>query len=268
MVDLDVRAKAVLHEIEDSPLSPASRQHVLLNLALIYEDEDEQLARDYADKVIAIDRNSASALHAQAIVLEFEKDQHVRNQKLAAHEIKCRRRKAFVAANNIALSRAKSAKSAEEKRQILAPIMLVNREEKDHYNQTRAVIELSRLSLDDGRSLGDRELSQLINAYHFLFNEKMANLFDRCHEALWREFSMTSDQNNLLSLFRHSSLYWRLRGSDDSEIKYLKKTIKIAQQIPANTNNREFAYLMSRASAKGLSMISAPNRKLALTATD
>jgi hypothetical protein len=203
-------------------------------------------------------------LQAQAIILEFEKDPLIRDRKLAAHEAKCRRQKAVVAANNIALSRARSTASLEEKKRILAPVMVLSRDTRDHYNQTRAVIELSKLTLDSGLSLGERELSQLINAYHFLFNERIAGIFDRCHDALWQEFATVGDQNNLLSLFRHSSLYWRLRGRDDQEVKYLRKIVSDVQATAAQNGTRELAYFKARASANGLLELEPPVQKRAL----
>jgi hypothetical protein len=264
MIGLHSRAKEVLQGVEEYPLSTSNRQSVLLNLALLYENDDEQVACAYARKVIAIDRHSPSSLQAQAIILEFEEDLLLRERKLAAHEAKCRRQKAVVAANNIALSRARSAVSIEEKRRILAPVMVLSRETKDHYNQTRAVIELSKLTLDAGLSLGERELSQLINAYHFLFNERIAGVFDRCHDALWQEFAIVGDQDNLFSLFRHSSLYWRLRGQDDQEVKYLRKIVSDVLAAAIQNSSRELAYAKARASANGLVELERPTKQHAL----
>ncbi|MCP9625831.1 metallophosphoesterase [Rhodopseudomonas palustris] len=260
MVGATSRARDVLHEVENYELPAGTKQSTLLNLALVYENNDEELAREYAQRVISLDRSSANALHAQAILLQFEKDNEIRAQKLASHEMKCRRQKAFVVANNIALARAELVYSLEEKKAILAPVMVLTREKQDHYNQTRAIIELSQISLQTGRSLGERELSQLIDSYHFLFNERIAGIFDRCHDALWQEFTTTDDKQNLLSLFRHSSLYWRLRGREDRELKYLGEALNSARELVSNSSSRETAYIRARASANGVAQLATSDR--------
>jgi hypothetical protein len=263
MTGAHVRALAMLSEIEDYPLPSSTRQSVLLNLALIHQvaEEDED-ARNYARKVMMIDRHSNAALQAQTILIELEPDTPKRSERLASHEVKCRRQKATTAANNIAISRAKSAGSPEERRKILDPIMVLSRDAKDHYNQTRAIIELSKLALDEGRTLTDRELSQLINAYHFLFNERLAPIFDRCHDALWGGFGAIDDYENLRSLFRHSSLYWRLRGKGAQEKKYMALLVDNVAQLPASDNTREVSYFRARARAVGLIPASTPILKI------
>lgn len=264
MIGLHERAEKVLLEVEDYPLPSAARQSIFLNLALIYEDDDDDLACEYARRIISIDRNSVVSLQAQTILIERESNDSLREKKLAAHEVKCRRNGALVAANNIAITRAKETTNLEEKRKILGPVMVVNRDERDHYNQTRAVIDLSKITLNSGKTLNEKELSQLINAYHFLFNERIAGLFDDCHEALWKDFSLIKDQENLLTLFRHSSLYWRLRGRDDRELKYLKLMARDAQKYLVSKNAREAAYFQARGESKGVLELPTPTRNLSL----
>lgn len=125
-----------------------------------------------------------------------------------------------------------------------------------HYNQTRAIIELSQLT----PTLGDKEMLQLMNAYYFLFNERMPSLFDRCHKALWDGFVSRGDAKNLISLFRYSSLNWRLRGREDNERKYIQRLVSdfgSALSIHQSERSpRELAYLKVRAGAAGL--LSAP----------
>jgi hypothetical protein len=257
MIGSGKRSQEILLEVEDYQFSASTKQSVLLNLALAYEDDnDAELACEYARKVISIDKHSKAALQARTILIESETEDPQRELKLIAHEALCRRQKANVAANNIAILRAKeSTRTPEEKREILAPIMVVSPETRDHYNQTRAIIELSKLTLDAGRQLGDKELSQLINAYHFLFNERIPGIFDNCHDALWESFAENKDKENLLSLFRHSSLYWRLRGQDRREKRFLTllaKDMDEATATPFGSLSREAAYFRVRAGAVGL----------------
>jgi hypothetical protein len=121
------------------------------------------------------------------------------------------------------------------------------------YNRTRAALKLAALSLDAGQQLSERELIYLVTAYHFLFNERVPALFDRCHDALWRAFENRKDLANLLTLFRYRSLYWRLKGRDKIEARYLKKLAKsvgdtISRKV--STLTREAAYYLVRASAQ------------------
>jgi hypothetical protein len=270
MIGTGSRSRAILLEVEEYSFPSSTKQSVLLNLALSYQDDDEAvLACEYARKVISIDKYSHAALQAQTILIELETDDPRRDQKLIAHEAKCRRQKADVAANNIAILRAReSARTPQEKIEILAPIMVVSRETKDHYNQTRAIIELSKLALDAGKRLGDKELSQLINSYHFLFNERIPSLFDSCHDALWKSFSASKDKENLLNLFRHSSLYWRLRGQERREKRFLTllaKDMADTTATPIGNLSREAAYFRVRAGAVGL--LGPSKDRLAITAS-
>jgi hypothetical protein len=252
MTQANIRAHTILSEIADYPLPTSTRQSTLLNLALIYQGQcDDEQARNYSQKVISIDRHSHLALQAQTILIELEPESPKKAEKLAAHENKCRRLKAVTAANNIALSRARSS-DADERRKILEPVMLISRGTADHYNQTRAVIELSKLALGEGRPLTEKELSQLINAYHFLFSERIAPVFDRCHDALWSGFQAIDDDENLLNLFRHSSLYWRLRGKSGPELKYMKLLAKRVANLEGQQDSRELSYFRARAQAVGL----------------
>lgn len=134
--------------------------------------------------------------------------------------------------------------------------MNLSNDNRDHYNQTRAIIELSQLT----PTLGDKEMLQLMNAYYFLFNERMPSLFDRCHKALWDGFVSRGDAKNLISLFRYSSLNWRLRGREDNERKYIQRLVSdfgSALSIHQSERSpRELAYLKVRAGAAGL--LSAP----------
>jgi hypothetical protein len=101
-----------------------------------------------------------------------------------------------------------------------------------------------------GETLSDIEKMRLIDAYHFLFNERLSGLFDRCHSALWDEFEKNQDIANLLRLFRHSSLIWRLRG-DEKERPYLRR---LASRVNSRAGkllkglDRERAYYIARAS--------------------
>jgi tetratricopeptide (TPR) repeat protein len=248
------RALPILLEISEFSFPSHTKQNVLLNLALCYQSSREfELALATAARVIAIDRHSNSGLQARGIVIELNTDDPRRQQRLEAIEKLCRRENADVAANNIALLRAReAADNANKVREILTPVVKGTRDSKDYYNRIRAVIELTNLSLEAGQRLSDADMSHLIGSYHFLFNERIPALFDKCHDTLWKGFDRTGDRDNLLRLFRHSSLYWRLRGREDKESPYLAS---LANRIGSDLSEkvasmkREVAYYIVRAGA-------------------
>ena len=103
----------------------------------------------------------------------------------------------------------------------------------------------------NGSSLGEADRSRLIDAYHFLYTERLVNLFDRCQAALWAEFEASGEVENLLNLFRHSSFIWRLGGRDELEAKYLAKLVGMVREVLAREQVRESrdgAYFIVRVS--------------------
>jgi tetratricopeptide (TPR) repeat protein len=247
------KAKTICEEILEEPLDNDETQSVLNNLAMCYEDlEQIPEAIAAAERVIKLDRHSSFGLQARSLLIELAADDPHRGEKLEAHEKLARKREATTVANNIALIRASEADDAgcgpDEIRAILLPVVKAN--SKDFYNKTRATLQLAKLSLDMDQPLSDAEEIYLIGAYHFLFNERLPSMFDDCHEALWEVFTRDRDHRNLLALFRHSSLYWRLRGRDKIEKAYLSK---LARTIGSSLSSeliasREAAYYLIRAS--------------------
>lgn len=257
-------ARDVLLQVCEHQFPSATRQVVLVNLALCYQTlREEEDARHYAQQALAIDKHTIIALQAQSIILELDPDKARRDKNLIAHETKCRRRNAHVVANNIALDRARSSSNRAEVQRILEPVMRITPENKDHYNQTRGIIELSKASLKSESGLADKEMGQLMDAYYFLFNEQLPSLFDSCHEALWDGLAFRSDVQNLTRLFRYSSLYWRLRSREDTERRYIGSLIDefgskvMLQETSTEYQTKEAAYLSSRAKAMG--MLSGPS---------
>jgi len=263
------QSKATTLEIINYPTSNSNRQTILLNLALCHHSLNENDdAKKVAEEIIKLDRHSNMALQAKALLIELETSGPKRTKRLIQMEALCRKEGADVVANNIALLRAREAKdNPDQVRQILMPVVkpgrnkedLNNKNSSDFYNKTRAALKLAELSLNAGERLSERDLLYLVSAYHFLFNERLPALFDQCHDSLWRTFEKTGEIQNLLTLFRHSSLYWRLSGRDSMEAKYVKKLSNgIGKTISERMSNlnRESAYYLVRATAQSLPKIS------------
>jgi len=105
-----------------------------------------------------------------------------------------------------------------------------------------------------GQAVVGRDKSNLIAAYHYLFGERLPDLFDRCHTVLWNLFESAGETENLFSLFRHSSLIWRLRGESAKETEYLRKLARYAQSVilqDVRKLSREVAYYLVRADSVG-----------------
>jgi predicted MPP superfamily phosphohydrolase len=243
-------AKEIIGGILDHDFSTSEKQGVLMDLAYCHDSlSEEPDARAVAKQVIELDPHSESALAAEALIIELATDDPRRLEKLKAIEIRARKEDADVTAGNVALIRADEARgNLEEVRAILAPL-INSKKSDDFYNRTRAVVKLAETSLKSGESLTDPERLQLVRAYHFIFNEQMQSLFDRCHDALWCDFSNRKELQNLLILFRHSSLRWRLRGQDAKEKKYLRVLKNINSKLLSMTTSsieKEIAYYQGR----------------------
>jgi hypothetical protein len=270
MTGNDLKSISITAELDLQKFSILDQQDLLLDLALAYssQKEDEE-AKVIAEQVIRLDEHSSFALQARAIIIDLSPDDPARLSKLAKLEIRCRKEGATVVANNIALTRsAEAAGDADLVRKILAPVVKTNGGEKqDFYNRMRAALELAELALDNGERLNEKDLVYLVNAYHFLFNERLPGFFEECHDALWRSFEAAGDLGNLLTLFRFSSLYWRLRGREKTEQKYWRKlAATVGNQFSEKMSklSREAAYFLVRAVSQDASPKSSPPQRIGI----
>lgn len=63
-------------------------------------------------------------------------------------------------------------------------------------------------------------------------------MFNSSHRALWHVFTTRGDWGNLLTLFRYSSMIWRLRGEESNEQEFLSKLESIIGSVPGETVRR------------------------------
>lgn len=249
----DERARDILEKLSFKGLSRTVKQSALLNLAMAHQHlQDNKRASEVAADAIREDKRSTAALQAEAIIIELKTDDLQRFKKLKILEETCRKSKSFVTANNIALVRARAPENSSDLDNIIDEVLQSSRVNKDFYNGTRAIIKLCELIIKRGDKITAAQKSQLINAYQFLFNQRLPALFDKCHNALWKAFDDTGDVDNLLRLFRHSSFIWRLGGDLDREGVYLKRLASHIHSSPAQDLrqlDRETAYFLVRASA-------------------
>ena len=200
-----------------------------LSVALIHDtDQNGPLAIESALKAQSLaKKNSSLYYQSETIKIRFRENGSQRRVLLKGLEEKARHKKHFVVANNICLSLAEDEEGAEAERLSLLETVLSERE--DPYNRIRAAITKTqylnkRAKLD---RLTQRDLQLLLFAYSFLFSQRMANLFNQCHRAIWGILKFRNDTIQLLRIFRLSSFLWRIRGKDSLEKTYLSEIEKM-----------------------------------------
>lgn len=250
MINRTEEARDVLLGLDTSYLTKSQSQQSALCLALCYESLGAMAdASETAKRAIVIDRRTNSALQAKVIIAEQISDNEEREAELRKFLRTAEKKQASILVSNIRieLTRVKR-RRGEDVSNSLREIAFSSYKSGDFYNSARAIIDLASLpNAEDVLTIDERE--RLIEAYHFLYNERLFNLFDRCHDALWRVFEASGDTENLLNLFRRSSFIWRLNGRDAQESKYLSKLMGMAQEIIAigiSKANRDGAYFIVR----------------------
>jgi hypothetical protein len=119
----------------------------------------------------------------------------------------------------------------------------------DHYNFVRALLEEVKLAQKASRVVTRQQIDECVRAYSYLYNERIGGLFATCHNVLWKVFKSNNDQQNLLTLYRYSSLVWRLRGEDDKEKKYREDLARLLGNQLAKSIlavGRDLRYFLSR----------------------
>jgi hypothetical protein len=156
---------------------------------------------------------------------------------------------------NLALDRANDDKLPFEDRQRILNYVLDDAAKNgDYYSEARAIIDKVRLLMKQELPVSDKDRTRLISAYHFLFRERYEGTFDACHAVLWKLFERANDVSNLFSLFRHSSLTWRLRGDVARETRYRLRISKYAEAsmiVSIHLLSKELAYYVIRVGSVG-----------------
>ncbi|MEG8051457.1 metallophosphoesterase [Sphingomonas aurantiaca] len=244
-------ARTEFERLDHSMLSKSQRQLASLGFALVLKGlGDHQGALDAADRVIAIDKRSSAALHAKSIIADRIQDPDEKLVELRSLLASARKAKSGVVTNNILITIARLEKDDAAAVALLDEVVKSPSGLENYYNSARGIIDLAtRTSGTVG--LSDVNRARLVDAYHFLYSERISGMFDRCHAALWNEFERNGEIGNLLNLFRHSSFIWRIGGRGDQERKYLNKLAKMARELlikDAFRSTRDGAYFVVRVS--------------------
>lgn len=241
-------AREEFERLDHGCLSKWQRQASELGLALCYDSlGDKERAVSTARRAIEIDKKSSQALQAEGIIAEQIEDYDARVAELERLLAKARKGEYQKLVSNFLLMLAQQARRAgkasvsDRLAEILKP-----GSKSDNYNRARAIVEFARSA---GRPLTDPEQDRLLEAYHYLYQERLYNLFDSGHEVLWQVFEAADDTANLLNLFRHSSFIWRLNGREKQETKYLQKLFQKVNDLmfkDARETSRDAAYFVVR----------------------
>ncbi|MET4678842.1 metallophosphoesterase [Stenotrophomonas rhizophila] len=236
----------VFEEIDRSSLSKEDRQSIELDMALCYKRlERSEDASRMAKGLISLMPKSSSANHARAIIadlLEAPDDRVLELQKVLSDAVKAGQ---TGVANNVRIDLA--AEYDDDEAKIMLREALSSAGKSDFYTRARVIVDLASL---DGAEvwMTDSEKALLIEAYYYIYNERLMSVFGPCHDALWRMFQESGDHANLLNLFRHSSFIWRLMGSESRELKYLTQLASLASSVMGGgaSTGRNGAYLLVR----------------------
>lgn len=244
------RAHQIASAINLDGLSKAVKERTLLTIALC-----KQAQKAPSTEVIAaaeacrkINPRGMLAINAQHIIVSSE-GAPSKGEQLRALYDEARKKRCYTVANNIALDLADAAPDSEHKNVYLKSVFELGRSEKDHYNFVRALLRTSRLSINESGTLTQQLFDDCVRAYSYLYNQRIYSLFGDCHGILWDVFKARGDEPNLLTLYRYSSLVWRLRRKSEDELKYrnaltavlgsrLSKSILVA--------DRDLRYFISR----------------------
>ncbi|NGM88719.1 metallophosphoesterase [Parapusillimonas sp. SGNA-6] len=244
------RAHHIVSEISLDGRSNAFKQRTLLTIALC----KQSLKAPPAEVIAAaeacrnINPKNNIALNARYVIASYEKSPDKTARLRALYE-EARKKRSNTVANNIALDLAKAASDSEQRKAHLRSVAESGRADKDHYNFVRALLRIARLAINESGALTRQQFDDCARAYSYLYNQRLYSLFESCHSILWDVFKARGDEQNLLTLYRHSSLVWRLRRKTAIEQKYrdeltailgnrLRKSILAA--------DRELRYFISR----------------------
>lgn len=182
-------------------------------------------------------KGTAFYLQAASIIVSLQEKDPERMNMLLDLEKRARIKGFLAVANNIALDLSRQTDDVAKRISLVDRVLSGN---DDHYNRIRAVINKANflLSQDMVEDLTSKDRQLLGFAYSFLFSQRLTKLFAECHKALWMISKYENKITHLLRMFRLSSFLWRIRGEEETELKYLEE-VKIVDLTEARRLNDE-----------------------------
>lgn len=195
---------------------------------------------------ISMNPKSANSLQANALLVDLGGGEGVEG-RLEVLERRARKNKYSITAGNIAISRSYSM----DLESAISTLRRVQQEAKlagNAHNCVRATARLARLLVDDGRDVDQVTYKILLDGYHMVHADGSNRLFDQITSVLWDIFNLRGELMNQISLFRHSSLRWRLRDDLVVESEYIEVLPAIVERLRIQGMHERFevVYVMSR----------------------
>lgn len=216
---------------------------VLINLMFMYDSQKKtEKAIEYAKEALKIDPKNSDALLK---IEELSESNDI--NKLKKLEVKFRNNNKIVTANNAAITLCDLEISHQNKLYWLNRILAS--QDKDQYNQMRAITKKALLKSDIPYAPTKQELKLLHACYIFSFSQGMSHMFNDAHDLLWTYYSSIENYSTIFNLYWHSSLYWRIYGNVKKEIQYSNSmAIFIRKLLPEAIDQSKYenAYVIHR----------------------
>ncbi|WP_170941610.1 metallophosphoesterase [Cellvibrio mixtus] len=244
-------AKELIIRLIDIPRSNSARASLLLDYALCLQSLGDVKASEVASEIIKIFPGTATAAHAQAIILEMQIGVD-NSRKLIKLESETRKKNYVTVANNLTLSRVAKSNDADESLAALKQVYSTAIANTDRYTAARATVKMAELYIRSGNEIIGEDLNRLIDAYQYFYGERFKSLFTSAHKSLWTIFQQRDEPRNLLSLFRHSSFIWRLQGDEFNEKKYVDILMGASRHLlntDIRTADQNTGYFLLRATS-------------------
>lgn len=210
--------------------------------ALSGHDRDKTI--QYAKKIKSIaDKNSGIYISAEAELCE-DLPQNTRITKLIKLERKARKHKETSTANNISLRLYSLLGNSND--QYVDTV--ISHSETGLYTRVRALVSKyeSVLEAEEYFRITPEVVTELKRAYNYLFCQRLDGLFNRCSSLLWRIAVFNRDLEYLYTLFKSSSIIWRVNSMPEIELIFASELVNIT--TPSLLANGEVQYLRIRIS--------------------
>ncbi|TWR72949.1 metallophosphoesterase family protein [Pseudomonas marginalis] len=245
--------------LSSDAIEKSFKGRVLVDLALCYSETNEKVdALVTAKKVLALKERQSSYYHAKTIVISLGGELN-RLAKLRALEKLCRNKKHFIAANNIAVQIIAEFESESGRKELYKAVAMRAKSDNDNYNFIKATISHAAIAVKQGDALPSKEIHNLIVGYHYVCSQRISSLFNQAHDCLWLEFERLGEVTNLVTLFKHSSLLFRLTADEVRERRYLLRIINNnilpLQVVLSMVSESDRIYIVNRMLRLGLATL-------------
>ena len=234
--------------IEQNDSDTLAAVHVSLGYSYLAL-EDFSNAIDAANKVKEFKPKGTLSYHAQSVIILASPDEK-KYGSLKRLAKKARNDECFVSANNMAFDLIDQHPDEAQKFDLYRKLWKQAKQDRDSYNMLKAVANCCSLAMKLGEDISPDEANLLLEAYRFSCSQRQAGMFAKSHNALWEFFEKHSSIDNLLILFRHSSILQRLTGRDSNEKNYLMRlveTISKSKTDLSGLNENIKRYFVARA---------------------